>query len=663
MRTSMKGTIGIVAAIAMIAPAAHAAEVEEGSGQLTAPQLAALAQGLQVAPKAGADAGSATLGPNPWLAFLPQQSDADYATWRKTMEKRADKRASSSKLKALRNEAFGAAPNAALPPAVVHDEEEPAGTLGSNDTHANAERVREFGTNKARSARVRILGEFAAVGGSTEETIETAPEDNGSIPLATQSGITDGGAVTTSSVLGDGPHGTEGDGSNDFDVVAVDVAEGETLTADTAGTDSGLDSVLAVYDAEGTLVAVDDDGGEGRLSLVTYTAAEAGTYYVLVAGYSFLGPLPADPFDSGSGAGLGDTGEYQLSISAQLLDTDYYSLRLRPGDVLGSVGEDAATGLKVRTPSGEERVGGVATDASSLYPPNSPLPGGGNTTVAYVAEEAGWYSVQVTGSTGRYDVSVEGFRPGTQQDRGRTQTVLLDFDPGRVNAGTWGGPGVRNVSPFSAFVPRWGIDRSQARRVENRALRIAQRNIDQEIQRQGLNPDVNVEVLNARTNPELIGQPNVSRVYVAGTIAETGISTIGIAQYIDPGNYGHEDEAIVLLDVLSAAAGPISSLNTFMDDSSDRVKFVSNAVGNVVAHEIGHTIGNYHTDNANDVGNVMDSGGSNFAQNLYGVGPDNIGGTADDVNVRFVTDTYSPAEGFTGEENTLNVTAWAYAGR
>lgn len=658
MRTSLKGTIGVVAAIAMIAPAAQAAEVEE----LSAPQQAALEQGFQVAPKAGA-AGSAKLGPNPWLALLPDQSKADYAAWGKKLDQRADKRASSAQHKALRNEAFGVSPNAALPPAVVHDEEEPGGTLGSNDTHANAERVRAFGTGKARSPRVRILGELAASGGSAEQTIDTAPEDNGSIPLATDSGISGNGAVTTSSVLGDGPHGPDGTGNNDFDVVAVEVPAGQTLTADTEGSESGLDTILAVYNDEGEAVATDDDGGTGFLSRVSYTAQESGTYYVLVAGYSFLGPLPADPFDSGSGAGLADTGDYQLSISAQKVDTDYYSVRMRPGDVLGSVGEEAATGLTVRTPSGEQRVGGQQTDASSLYPPNSPLPGGGNTAVAYVAEEAGWYSVQVTGNVGRYDVSVEGFRPGTQGDRGRTQTVLLDFDPGRVNTGTWGGPGVRNVSPFSAFVPQWGIDRSQARRVENRALRITQRNIDQEIQRRGLNPDVNVEVLNARTNPELIGQPNVSRVYVAGTIEESGISTIGIAQYIDPGNYGHEDEAIVLLDVLSEAAGPISSLNTFMDDSSDRVKFVSNAVGNVIAHEIGHTIGNYHTDNADDVGNVMDSGGSNFAQNLYGVGPDNIGGTADDDNVQFVTDTYSPAEGFTGEENTLNVTAWAYAGR
>ena len=38
---------------------------------------------------------------------------------------------------------------------------------------------------------------------------------------------------------------------------------------------------------------------------------------------------------------------------------------------------------------------------------------------------------------------------------------------------------------------------------------------------------------------------------VGGTIDQSGIPTIGIAQYIDPGNYGHEDSALVLLDVLS----------------------------------------------------------------------------------------------------------------
>ena len=336
-------------------------------------------------------------------------------------------------------------------------------------------------------------------------------------------------------------------------------------------------------------------------------------------------------------------------------------MRLRPGDVVGAGAEGSATGLTVRTPSGEQRVGGVGTDASSLYPPTSPLIGGGNTAIAYVAEEAGWYSVQVTGASGAYDVTVEGYRPGTQGDRGRRQTVLLDFAPGRVNTGTWGGPGQRNVSPFAAFVPQWGIARTEARRMENRILNQVRRNLQAEIA--GTNPAVTVDVLNARDNQELIGQENVSRIYVAGTIAETGISTIGIAQYIDPGNFGHQDEAIVLLDVLSAPAGPASSLNTYLDASSDRIAFVTAAVANVTAHEVGHTIGNYHTDNADEIHNMMDSGGANFGQNLYGVGPDNVGGTADDENIEFQTDTYAPVEGFTGLEDTENVTSWAYAGR
>ena len=55
----------------------------------------------------------------------------------------------------------------------------------------------------------------------------------------------------------------------------------------------------------------------------------------------------------------------------------------------------------------------------------------------------------------------------------------------------------------------------------------------------------------------------------------------------------------------------------------------------------------------------MDSGGANF-QNLFGVGPDGIGGTAHDPNVKFGEDDYTPVEGFTGIEDTLNVTAWAY---
>ena len=107
----------------------------------------------------------------------------------------------------------------------------------------------------------------------------------------------------------------------------------------------------------------------------------------------------------------------------------------------------------------------------------------------------------------------------------------------------------------------------------------------------------------------------------------------------------------MLLDVLSDPSGP-ASLNTYLTPASDRIGFVAQGIGNVTAHEAGHFFGNFHTDNASENINLQDSGGANF-QNLFGVGPDGIGGTADDLDVDFGEDAFSPAEGFVGTEDTL----------
>jgi hypothetical protein len=65
---------------------------------------------------------------------------------------------------------------------------------------------------------------------------------------------------------------------------------------------------------------------------------------------------------------------------------------------------------------------------------------------------------------------------------------------------------------------------------------------------------------------------------------------------------------------------------------------------------------NWHVDQYNDVLNLMDQGGNPAL--LFGVGPDGIGGTADDWDVDFGQDTLNPNEGFTGLENTAARTAW-----
>ena len=110
----------------------------------------------------------------------------------------------------------------------------------------------------------------------------------------------------------------------------------------------------------------------------------------------------------------------------------------------------------------------------------------------------------------------------------------------------------------------------------------------------------------------------------------------------------------MLLDILSDPAGEQGdpSLNTYLTPASDRVAFVGQAVGNVASHEAGHFFGNWHVDQFNDAANLMDQGG-NFPV-LYGVGPDKVGGTADDDDVDFGEDNFNPNEGFFGIEDTLS---------
>lgn len=655
-----RAAVTAAAAAALVAALAPTTWADPTVDDLTEAQQLARSAGIQVAPKHGAMAKSSSKSPNPYLANLPGAKSADYSGWKQRMAAAGQQRAKSASLAANRTNAAGRT----LAPAVVHDEEEPTGTNGSNDSQENAEPVSGFGTGKKQNPRVRILGSIADLAPEAAP-IDVAPEDNGSIDLATDTGIDGEGAITTESVLGDGPHGGP-DGSNDFDFFALSSRPGLQITVDTTKTPEPLDTVVAIYDESGELVAVNDDAGiapNGFASRLSYQVPAEGSYFVLVAGYSFAGPLPEDPFDSGSGAGFADQGDYRLTISSARFDADYYALKLKKGDVLGAVGKGVANALTIWRPDGTQMVGATGVDASSLYAPTSPLPGGGNTTLAYVAEQAGTYAIQVDGSPGSYDTLVEAYRPGSEIDpAARVQTIFLDFDGARVNTGIWGGPGVRELSPFGTFLPKWNLTRAQEAAVIDKITATVRENIRRDLIEKGLNDNVAVQVTNSKDDPDLFGKPNVSRVIVGGTIAQSGIGTIGIAQYIDPGNYGHEDSALVLLDVLSGSVDEFgdASLLYYLRPESNRVNFVSTAVANVISHEIGHYIGSYHTDNTDDIHNLMDAGGENFGSNLYGVGPDGVGGTADDEDIDFRTDTYDLFEGFTGQENTLNVSAWAF---
>jgi hypothetical protein len=660
MNLQFKRALVGLSAVALVAAAASqgTAAVSKASDQITPQQKRTLQAGIQLAPKStkaptAVVNGKEVARPNPYLANTPDATATDWSYWHNLMDAKGKQRAKSAGLAAAKTKAAGKA----LPSPILHDEEEPDAISGSNDSQDSAERIAGFGTGAKENPRLRILGSMPDLTPGLVG-IDPGTEDDGAIALATDTGIGTGGRqqILTTGTLGDGPHGTAGDDSNDFDFYKVTATAGRTLKVSTEGS-GNTDTVVGVYSAAGVLLAADDDSGAGTNSLLSFDLPSAGDYYVIVAGYSPNGPFPNDPTDSGSGTGGAFKGAYQVTIGAVVVDKDYYGVKLKKGDVLGGSLTGAATRLVVHRLDGSQGVGSQQ-DASSLYPVTSPLPGGGNAVFAYVAEEAGWYAVSVEAGVGSYDATLEVYRSGTELDK-KQQTIFLDFDGARVNTAIFGGPGVRQLSPFSAFVARWGLPKSAEKELITKITATVTENIKSDLIAKGLNPNVAVKVLNSRDNADPFGQENVSRIIIGGTIAESGIDTIGIAQTIDPGNYGHEETALALMDVLSDPANGFGdpSINSYLTPTSNKIKFISQVVANVVSHETGHFVGSYHVDQFNPTYNLMDQGG-NFPL-LFGVGPDGIGGTADDVDVDFGEDTYNPNEGFTGTEDTLNNTAWA----
>ncbi len=127
--------------------------------------------------------------------------------------------------------------------------------------------------------------------------------------IATAKAVTlSGGRATVSGTVGDGAFGIA-----DVDLYAVTVGAGGTLTVDidatTLATPSSLDSYVRIFTAAGAEVASNDDAGDALDSLVTYTVATAGTYFIGVTSYG-------NSAYSATTAGTGTAGETSGNYSA-----------------------------------------------------------------------------------------------------------------------------------------------------------------------------------------------------------------------------------------------------------------------------------------------------------------------------------------------------------
>ncbi|MFI6098076.1 PPC domain-containing protein [Lentzea sp. NPDC051213] len=566
---------------------------------------------------------------DPLLALLPVGAPVN------TAQADAD-RAEKGKIRAAQQVSATAA-------AKTYAEKEPVGKSGLNDAVTTAESLLGFGSSPGRNPKAVITGDLAL---GNVPKLPQAPEDNGAIPLAADIGTHK--IVEIPGVIGDGPHGSTGDGKGDFDFYKVPVAAaGTSLSVDVTAA-GGLNAVVIMFTPTGSGFVYMDDPTSGNVT-GTVSLPFAGDWHVMVSGW---GTLPSDPTDPASGGGVGSEGPYNLRLSSGLDgDRDLYSVDLKAGDVLGATVNGSSRMLSFLDSAGTE-LQTSSNDFSGSYSVNSPLPGGGNATVDLVAPKTGRYVVAVRSGAGPYEMKLEVYRPETTS----VQTLFLDFDGARVNTSIFGAGGAqRDLSPLKAFLAGWGLTAADESKLINAVVATVKENF-------ALSNHVRssaVRILNSRDHADPFGRPNVSRVVVGGSVAESGISTIGIAQSIDPGNLGHEETALLLLDYVSRPAPDPNSFNTFLAPGADKIAFIGRALGNYVSHEAGHFSGSWHTDQTNATANLMDQGGN--PTQMVGAGPDGLGGNADDVDVDFTTDVYIAP--FTGIEDTLTRTAWGYSRR
>lgn len=142
---------------------------------------------------------------------------------------------------------------------------------------------------------------------TANSTIATAVDTVGSYDLQTRTGVDTGAGIPHTTILGESHGGME--------FYAVTVAAGDVVVFDID--DASFDSVLRLFDANGTELAQNNNGSTGFFdrpqssdSVISHTFATAGTYYIQVSAWVANGS--GGTFTSGP-APIGGT--YQLNIS------------------------------------------------------------------------------------------------------------------------------------------------------------------------------------------------------------------------------------------------------------------------------------------------------------------------------------------------------------
>ena len=390
------------------------------------------------------------------------------------------------------------------------------------------------------------------------------------------------------------------------------------------------------------------------------------------------GPGQRDTIDVSGTAGIFPRGNLGVTT-----DIDVYSFDLQAGDILDVATLGGSAQFTVMLPNGQvwfavDSVLNGSTTQFDTYPSSSPLQTLGNQAFAQIVPEAGRYSVLVSAESTSvdYTLGLRTYRPVTESlPVGESQIIFLDFDGGvfprsvlREIYAPGGDPilgGVALIPGIQQTLSGLGVANQGPGVIENLQLSIAaeverifedvgDKNLNGDFDSTGVPGDYGVTILNSLQHADPGSNPNVTRVLVTGTAADYGFAAT-VAETVDIGNFKLNEYAIVQIDTWLPVAQSFAR-----SPGSSEFDVYATFLGGVAAHEAAHVLGIRHTDGTNLVGNVGDEGGQSpiADDQLVGLGPDGVYGTADDVPSTFETDIFSLVEGIFGTNYTAHSIAY-----
>ncbi len=355
-------------------------------------------------------------------------------------------------------------------------------------------------------------------------------------------------------------------------------------------------------------------------------------------------------------------------------DQDYFSFDLQAGDILDVAGNlgGAIGSIDLFFGNGRLWFAAEANQGAGSYPASSPLMDVGNVVAAQVVPFTGRYFLRAgnnnLSTATSYTLGLRVYRPILeQQPIGTTQKIYLDFDGGTFPSSVFspGIPGTIRIPSLTDSLPLLNLQPRDENAFIDRVLIEVRKRFDSvvslggngDFDNTGVAGQFAIEFLNSRDNPDPGSDPFVTRAFIGGIGANANLPPVfGVAQSVDVGNFDPSEFIILPLEAFEPTAASIPRSNAVSLLEATAVRFAT-----TLAHEIAHTVGLYHTNNANNTPSIIDTGGPLQVQlNALGVGPDGIFGTEDDVPIIFpIFDQFDPFEGFIGNEYVAASLAFA----